>query len=220
MTFPADSSAYTALRERMVEDQLRGRGIADPRVLEAMRRVPRHEFAPPAYRPQAYADYPLPLAEGQTISQPYIVALMLVEAAITPQDRVLEIGTGSGYATAVLAELAKEVVSIERHASLASSASERLSLLGSRNVRVLHADGSRGFRELAPYDVILVWAAAPELPRQLPEQLAEGGRMVMPVGLADSQQLQFIQKHQGAATIRQGALCLFVPLVAGDVGSR
>jgi protein-L-isoaspartate(D-aspartate) O-methyltransferase len=215
---PADTSWYASLRARMVQEQLRGRGISDPRVLGAMLRVPRHEFAPPAHRDQAYEDHPLPLTEGQTISQPYMVALMLAQAAVAPQDRVLEVGTGSGYATALLAQLGKEVISLERHASLANSARERLEQLGANNVRVIEGDGSRGYAELAPYDVILVSAAAPELPPALVEQLAEGGRMIIPVGVADLQQLYRVEKSNGIPSLRRGEMCRFVPLVPGGTG--
>jgi protein-L-isoaspartate(D-aspartate) O-methyltransferase len=219
MTSPLDISDLSAQRRRMVEEQLRRRGIADDRVLDAMLRVPRHEFAPVGYRDQGYDDHPLLIGEGQTISQPYIVALMLEALAIKAGDRALEIGTGSGYVTALLAELAREVISIERHAALANSARERLSRLEYKNVRVLHADGSRGFPELAPYDVIIVSAAAAELPRELIDQLAEGGRMILPVGLGNSQQLQLIHKQNGEARIQRGEMCLFVPLIAGDVSN-
>jgi protein-L-isoaspartate(D-aspartate) O-methyltransferase len=217
MTSPADISVYSAQRRRMVEEQLRGRGISDSRVLDAMLRVPRHEFAPFAYRDQAYEDHPLPIGEGQTISQPYIVALMLAALAMTGHERVLEIGTGTGYVTALLAELAREVISIERHAALANSARDRLSGLGYGNVRVLHGDGSRGLASWAPYDGIMVSAAALQLPPELVDQLEEGGRMIIPVGAGNSQQLEFIGKQNGEATIRSGEMCLFVPLISGDV---
>ncbi len=181
----------------MVETQLRARGIADSRVLEAMARVPRHEFAPERYRDQAYEDHPLPIAEKQTISQPYIVAIMLQALALGPTDRVLEVGTGSGYVTALLAELAAEVVSIERHPSLSIAARDLLARMRYRNVRFMTGDGSRGFLEAAPYNAILVSAAAPELPHFLVQQLADGGRMIIPVGRDDSQQLQFIEMQHG-----------------------
>ena len=214
MTSPEIADVYSALRLRMVESQLRARGIADERVLSAMLRVPRHEFAPERYREQAYEDHPLPIAEGQTISQPYIVASMLEALQLSPQDKVLEVGTGSGYVTALLAELAPEVVSIERHASLAERACELLAGMGYTNVRIIVADGSRGFAELAPYDAIIVSAAAPELPRALIEQLAEGGRMIIPVGSDDAQQLQLIRMVNGQPEIVSRELCRFVPLVS------
>jgi protein-L-isoaspartate(D-aspartate) O-methyltransferase len=200
----------------MVESQLRARGIGDERVLAAMLRVPRQEFAAERYREQAYEDHPLPIAEGQTISQPYIVASMLEALQLSPQDKVLEVGTGSGYVTALLAELAPEVVSIERHASLAERARELLAGMGYTNVRMIVGDGSRGFAELAPYDAIIVSAAAPELPRALVEQLAEGGRMIIPVGSDDAQQLQLIRMVNGQAEIVSRELCRFVPLVSDN----
>ena len=211
-----DSAQYLALRQRMVEAQLRARGITDERVLAAMLRVPRHEFAPERYRDAAYEDHPLPIGEGQTISQPYIVALMLEALALRPTDKVLEVGTGSGYVTALLAELAADVISIERHAALANSAHELLSALGYRNVRILVGDGSGGLPEGAPYDAIIVSAAAAELPRELADQLADGGRLIIPVGPAESQQLQLIQKRNGELVILPRELCRFVPLVADD----
>ena len=216
MTSPEIADVYSALRGRMVESQLRARGIADERVLAAMLRVPRHEFAPERYREQAYEDHPLPIAEGQTISQPYIVASMLEALQLAPQDKVLEVGTGSGYVTALLAELAPEVVSIERHASLAERARELLAGMGYTNVRIIVGDGSRGFAELAPYDVIIVSAAAPELPRALMAQLADGGRMIIPVGSDDAQQLQLIRMRNGQPEIVSRELCRFVPLVSDN----
>jgi len=213
MSFP-DSSPYSTLQERMVNAQLRSRGITDERVLDAMARVPRHEFAPERYRDQAYEDHPLPIAEGQTISQPYIVAIMLQALALKASDRVLEIGTGSGYVTALLAELTGEVFSIERHAALANTARELLSRLGYRNVRVVVGDGTRGFAEGAPYDAILVSAAASELPHELVDQLAEGGRLMIPVGCDDSQQLHLIEKRNGQPKTTLREMCRFVPLVS------
>jgi protein-L-isoaspartate(D-aspartate) O-methyltransferase len=210
--FP-DTAGYLDLRRRMVETQLRERGIADPRVLDAMSRVPRHEFTPQSYRDQAYEDHPLPIGEGQTISQPYIVASMLEALALKASDRVLEVGTGSGYVSALLAELTAEVVSLERHAALADGARELLQRLGYANVKVILGDGSRGFPNSAPYDVILVSAAAVEVPRALVAQLAEGGRMIIPVGSGDTQQLQLIQRRNGQPMTTLRELCRFVPLV-------
>jgi protein-L-isoaspartate(D-aspartate) O-methyltransferase len=210
-----ENEFYEFARRRMVESQLRLRGIRDQRVLDAMLKVPRHEFVPERYRREAYDDHPLPIGEGQTISQPYIVAIMLESLAVKCTDKVLEVGTGSGYATALLAELAADVVSIERHAPLAHEAQRVIDDLGYRNVRVITGDGSRGFPESAPYDAILVSAAAYEVPRALVEQLAEGGRMIIPIGVGDSQQLQLIhiQNGQPRTTLRE--LCRFVPLVEG-----
>lgn len=216
MRSPVNTDVFTNLRQEMVERQLRLRGIADERVLGAMLRVPRHEFAPERFRDQAYEDHPLPIAEGQTISQPYIVALMLEPLVLSPADKVLEVGAGSGYVTALLAELVCEVVSIERHASLADSARQLLNDLGYTNVRVIAGDGSRGVPQFAPYNAIIVSAAAPELPEGLVEQLADGGRMIIPVGEGDSQQLQFIHKEDGKVISRMRELCRFVPLVSEE----
>ena len=196
-----------------MNSQLRSRGITDQCVLDAMARVPRHEFAPERYRDQAYEDHPLPIAEGQTISQPYIVAIMLQALALKSSDKVLEIGTGSGYVTALLSELTGEVISIERHTALANAARELLSRLGYSNAKVVVGDGTRGFAECAPYDAILVSAAASELPHELVEQLAEGGRLMIPVGCDDSQQLHLIEKRNGQANTTLREMCRFVPLV-------
>jgi protein-L-isoaspartate(D-aspartate) O-methyltransferase len=209
-----NGSGFSDLRLRMVESQLRARGISDQRVLDAMLRVPRHEFAPERYRDQAYEDHPLPIGEGQTISQPYIVASMLQTLALAPTDRVLEVGTGSGYLTALLAELAAQVFSVERHAALADAARELLGRMGYANVRLIVGDGSRGFVEGAPYDAIIVSAAAAEVPHSLLEQLAEGGGLMIPVGPADSQQLQLIRMENGQPRISLHELCRFVPLVS------
>jgi len=214
MSSSLEGNPFTISRQRMVETQLRARGISDGRVLDAMIRVPRHEFAPERYRDQAYEDHPLPIIEGQTISQPYIVARMLEALSLSPSDRVLEVGTGSGYLTALLAELAAQVVSVERHATLANAARELLSRMGYNNVRVLVGDGSQGYAANAPYDAIIVSAAAADVPRALLQQLSEGGRMIIPVGMADSQQLQLIRKVGGQARTSLHELCRFVPLVA------
>lgn len=214
MTSPAPPDRYFFLRQQMVERQLRARGIVDERVLSAMSRVPRHLFAPESYRAQAYEDHPLPIAQGQTISQPYIVALMLEALALSPTGKVLEIGTGSGYVAALLAEIVTEVVSIERHVVLADSARSLLAELGYTNVRVVVGDGSHGLPESAPYDAILVSAAAPELPRELVDQLGDGGRMIIPVGSGEAQQLQFIYKENGEIRARLRELCRFVPLIS------
>lgn len=200
----------------MVAEQLRSRGIADERLLEAMARVLRHEFIPAPYRDQAYEDHPLPIGQGQTISQPYIVALMLEELALTPEDKVLEVGTGSGYVTALLAELAAEVFSIERHAALAEEARATLARLSYANVQLFVGDGSQGLPEHAPYDAILVSAAALRLPPALVAQLAEGGRMIIPVGPGDAQQLQLITIRNGQLQVQLRELCRFVPLVQGQ----
>lgn len=209
------SGAFTRDRQEMVSHQIRGRGIRDERVLAAMARVPRHEFVRADFRSQAYEDHPLPIGQEQTISQPYIVALMLEYLAIEPDNVVLEIGTGSGYQTALLAELAATVYSIERHLSLANSASAVLARLHYGNVKVLVGDGNRGLPEHAPYDRIIVSAAAHTIPPALFAQLREGSRMILPVGSEHAQELQLVQKKNGVAvtTLLEG--CRFVPLMAG-----
>jgi protein-L-isoaspartate(D-aspartate) O-methyltransferase len=203
-------------RLKMVEVQLRNRGISDQRVLAAFSHVPRHEFIGEHDRDQAYEDHPLPIGQGQTISQPYIVASMLESLSIQPSDRVLEVGTGSGYATALLAELAAQVVSVERHRPLAEQARTLLGRLGYRNVKVLTGDGSLGFPADAPYNAILVSAAAPELPPALVAQLAAGGRVIIPIGAEVSQQLQLIQIRNGEPHVMLRELCRFVPLITGS----
>lgn len=214
MASPADSPTYETLRQRMVNAQLRARGITDERVLDAMARVPRHEFAPERYRDQAYEDHPLPIGEGQTISQPYIVAIMLEALELKGPERVLEIGTGSGYVTALLAELAAEVISIERHQGLADASRELLARMEYKNIRVMAGDGSRGFPETAPYEAIIVSAAASQLPHEMVNQLAEGGHLIIPVGGDDSQQLQLIEKRNGQLRTALRELCRFVPLIS------
>jgi protein-L-isoaspartate(D-aspartate) O-methyltransferase len=200
-------------RVLMVDSQLRARGISDHRVLDAMLRVPRHEFVPESLRAEAYQDHPLPIGDDQTISQPYVVAVMLESLQLKPTDTVLEIGTGSGYVTALLAELSAKVFSIERHPALADKARETLAALGYTNVRVLTGDGTRGLPAVAPFDAILVSAAALEVPRALLSQLREGGRMIIPVGSPDTQQLQFIRMIDGQSVISQGDPVRFVPLI-------
>jgi protein-L-isoaspartate(D-aspartate) O-methyltransferase len=202
-------------RRLMIDDQLRSRGISDPRVLDAMLRVPRHEFVSPAHRAQAYEDHPLPIGEGQTISQPYVVALMLEALRTGPGEKVLEVGAGSGYATALLAQLAAQVYALERHDSLAASAREVLARLGYTTVTILTGDGTLGFPPAAPFDAILVSAAAPDLPTALIAQLGEGGRMIVPVGANDSQELQFIRIVNGRPVITAREAVRFVPLIHG-----
>jgi protein-L-isoaspartate(D-aspartate) O-methyltransferase len=217
MNSRVEPDVYSALRQQMVNSQLRDRGIRDGRVLAAMARVPRHEFTVGPFREQAYEDHPLPIGEEQTISQPYIVALMLQALRISPSDKVLEIGTGSGYVTALLSELTKQVYSIERHASLAQQARDILRNLGYTEARIVIGDGSRGLSEAAPYDVIIVSAAAPALPQELLAQLADGGRMIIPVGTDDAQQLQSIERYGSEVLISPREMCRFVPLVSGPV---
>jgi protein-L-isoaspartate(D-aspartate) O-methyltransferase len=214
---------FRAQRERMVRTQLAERGIRDVRVLDAMRKVPRHEFVPESLRQEAYEDHPLPIGEGQTISQPYIVAAMLEHLALQASDqtaeRVLEVGTGSGYVTALLSLLCAEVYSVERHAQLAALAESTLPRLGYRNVKIKVGDGSRGWPQYAPFDAILVSAATAEMPPALFAQLREGGRMVVPVGPPSSQELQLIRKIGGESEVKILEGCRFVPLVEGAVGS-
>ena len=197
----------------MVEKQIRRRHISDPRVLDCLERVPRHEFVSPDFLSRAYDDVPLPIGGGQTISQPYIVAAMTFALHLIGQERVLEIGTGLGYQAAVLSLLAKEVFTIERRAELALAASERLERLGYLNVHVHCGDGTLGLPELAPFDAILVAAAAPAPPQPLLAQLAEGGRMIIPVGDSDNQELQLIEKRGGKFSTKMLEGCRFVPLV-------
>jgi protein-L-isoaspartate(D-aspartate) O-methyltransferase len=201
-------------RQHMVETQLRARGIRDERLLGAMARVPRHEFVDPRYRDQAYEDHPLPIGAGQTVSQPYIVALMVERLSLQPSSIVMEIGTGSGYLTALLGELAQHVYSIERHAQLARQAEAILAGLGVTNVTVLVGDGSKGLPEHAPYDAIIVSAAASQVPPALFEQLREGGRMIIPVGLPEAQELQLVRKREGKPLITVLEGCRFVPLIS------
>ena len=211
-----DSSRYDAKSRQMVEAQLRTRGIHDSRVLDAMLRVPRHEFVPAESRMQAYEDRPLFIGEEQTISQPLIIAISLQALALTGSEAVLEVGTGSGYQTALLCSLAKQAYSVERHASLAQRAETRLAQLGFHNVKVAVGDGSQGWKEHAPYDAILVSAAAPSVPPSLVEQLADGGRMVVPVGPSNTQELLLIRKLGNAITTNTLDGCRFVPLIGAE----
>jgi protein-L-isoaspartate(D-aspartate) O-methyltransferase len=204
---------FAAARRAMVEGQIRKRGVSSPRVLEAMLSVPRHEFVPAEFQGDAYADKPLPIGERQSISQPYMVAAMSEALELTGAERVLEIGAGSGYQAAVLSLLAREVISVESHTSLALAAQERLTDLGYTNVHVHNGDGSLGFADAAPYDAILVTAAAPEIPRPLGDQLREGGRLVIPVGSQERQQLVQARKENGELKSRALFDCQFVPLL-------
>ena len=213
MTAEAQIDAFTAQRQSMVRLQLGARGIRDERVLSAMSRVPRHEFVAEDFRDQVYEDHPIPIGEGQTISQPYIVAIMLQALALNPSDVILEVGTGSGYVTALLAELAAQVFSIERHASLAERSRTLLVALGYTNACVFTGDGALGLAACAPFDAILVSAAALRLPPALPPQLREGGRMIIPIGSTDSQQLQFIRMVNGQPLNSLRELVRFVPLI-------
>jgi protein-L-isoaspartate(D-aspartate) O-methyltransferase len=205
---------FAAERQKMVATQLRARGIRDARVLRAMERVPRHEFVEPRYRDQAYDDHPLPINAGQTVSQPYIVALMLEILQLEPSSRVLEIGTGSGYQTAVLAEISDHVYSVERHPQLAREARETLSRLDFTNLILRVGDGGQGLPEYAPFDAIVVSAAAKQIPAPLFDQLREGGRMIIPVGPHEAQELQLVRKREGKPLITMLEGCRFVPLIS------
>lgn len=211
----SETDVFSLKRVRMVESQLRARGVRDERVLAAMGKVPRHEFVGAEYRSQAYEDHPIPIAQGQTISQPFIVAVMLEHLQLRPSDKVLEIGTGSGYMTALLAALADRVYSIERHALLANSARQLLTRLHYDNVEVVTGDGSQGLATHAPYDGIVVSAAALEIPPALFAQLREGGRMIIPVGPPEAQILQLVRKRDGQKLITSLDACRFVPFLEG-----
>lgn len=214
-----NSAKFEDARLDMVARQILGRGIRSPRVLAAMEAVPRHLFVPPGLASQAYADEPLPVGEGQTISQPYVVAASAEALALDGSERVLEVGAGTGYLAAVLSLLAREVIALEAIQALAESARRRLARPGYANVRIVVGDGSQGFSEAAPFDAILVSAAAPAVPQPLIEQLIEGGRLVIPVGATDSQQLLRIVKSDGQTTHQELFACRFVPLV-GRYGWR
>lgn len=210
----SQTARYTDARQQMVETQLRRRGIRDERVLQAMLHVPRHEFVLQEFREQSYEDRPLPIGEEQTISQPYIVAIMLEALALTPSDVVLEVGTGCGYLTALLSQLCQHVYSMELHPSLAQQAQAILQKLGYRNTTVLVGDGSQGFAEKPPYQAIVVSAAAAKIPEPLLDQLAEAGSMVIPVGPPEAQQLQLVRKQSGNPVITVIEGCRFVPLLS------
>ena len=207
-------------REDMVRYQLAGRDISDERVLAAMREVPRERFVPADYADQAYDDGALPIGNGQTISQPYIVALMIQAAALQPEDRVLEVGAGSGYAAAVMSRIAREVIAIERHAGLADEAREHLAALGYSNVELIVGDGTRGCTDKAPFDAIIVSAGGPGVPHALQQQLDLAGRLVIPVGDDRSQRLLKVTRT-GANHFEEEDLgeVVFVPLI-GEEGWR
>ncbi len=208
------SGEYAEARKRMVQEQILGSGVRDERVLRAMSKVPRHLFVPPAYRYLAYADGPLPIGMGQTISQPYIVAFMTEALKLSPEDRVLEVGTGSGYQAAVLAELVKEVFTIEIIPELGREAEKRLNEMGYKNIHVRIGDGYLGWPEAAPFDAIMVTAAADEIPQPLMDQLKAGGRLCIPVGSADFVQYLIRITKTPTGTERETLLPVrFVPLV-------
>lgn len=205
------------LRASMVRDQLQRRGIKDLRVLAAMGKVERHLFVPDSERDSAYEDFPLPIGEGQTISQPYIVALMSELLDLRGREKVLEIGTGSGYQTAVLAELAREVFTVERVGPLAARAERSLAALGYGNISFRCDDGFAGWPEQAPFDAVMVTCAPDDIPERLGEQLAEGGRMVVPVG-REWQELKLARKEKGRLSVEPIAAVRFVPMVKGPGG--
>ncbi|MGH9498320.1 MAG: protein-L-isoaspartate(D-aspartate) O-methyltransferase [Terriglobales bacterium] len=219
MTTDIEDERFAALRQKMVNAQLRARGIRDQRVLAAMGKVPRHLFVDEEYRDSAYEDHPVPIGAGQTVSQPYIVAFMLEVLSLDGSERVLEIGTGSGYLTALLAELARQVYSVERIGSLSQAAESALQRLGYTNVSLKVGDGSTGWADHAPFDAIVVSAAAPEVPKALLEQLREAGRMIIPVGPAEAQELKLVRKERGRAVVTNLEACRFVPLI-GQEGYR
>ena len=208
-------SSLNAAKDTMIRRHLRQRGITDPRVLSAMARVPRERFLPQELRGDAYADRALPIDCAQTISQPYIVGLMSEALKLSGGEKVLEVGTGSGYQTAILAELARQVVTIERHARLSVKAGDLLDALGYQNVRYVFGDGMLGWPEESPYDRIAVTAAAAEFPTALFEQLVEGGILVVPIGGADYQTLEAIRKVEGRPKSVALSPCRFVPLLSG-----
>lgn len=209
-----DDAASRAERDGMVTRQIEARGVAAPSVLSAMRQVPRHLFVPTALRESAYADHPLPIGHGQTISQPFIVALMTELARPAPTDRALEIGTGSGYQAAVLSRVVSHVFSLENDDDLCRQASERLAGLGYGNVTVVRADGYEGWAPEAPFDVVLVTAAPPRVPQALVDQLAPGGRLVIPVGPHYGQELEVVEKRaDGSTTTKTITPVMFVPMV-------
>jgi protein-L-isoaspartate(D-aspartate) O-methyltransferase len=215
-----DDAALAARRKRMVETQIEARGVHDPGVLKAMAEVPRHLFVPPGSVDLAYEDHPLPIGEGQTISQPYIVAFMTERLALGPGAKVLEVGTGSGYQAAVLARIAAEVYTVEIHEELARQAAATLERLGVRNVRVRSGDGFFGWPEAAPFDGIMVTAAAPEVPPALFAQLKEGGRLILPLGDPQSfQVLTVVTKRRGRAVHEAVLDVRFVPMT-GEIQKK
>ncbi|HUJ29726.1 MAG TPA: protein-L-isoaspartate(D-aspartate) O-methyltransferase [Candidatus Acidoferrum sp.] len=216
---PHTSLSFEGERREMVAQQIRDRGIHSQRVLEAMQSVPRHLFVPPEYVSAAYEDEPLPIGEGQTISQPFMVAAMAEALSLEGGEHVLEIGAGSGYQAAVLSLLARDVIAVEVQSVLAELARERLARLGYANVRVEEGDGSLGWPSGAPYDAILVTAGAPAVPPPLVEQLADGGRLVIPVGRAEHQELLRVVNRGGRISQESLYACRFVPLL-GHYGWR
>ena len=208
------SRTYARMRNRMVDEQLVKRGINDRRVLDAIRVIPRHQFVLEEFKPQSYEDRPLPIGEGQTISQPYIVAFMSERLRLKPHQTVLEIGTGSGYQTAILCHLTHYVYSIERVSRLADQAGERIGDLGYNNIEIYVGDGSQGLPDQAMYDRIMVTAAVPRLPNVLCTQLSDhGGQLILPIGDEDVQELKLITRRGEQFTSRTLLRCRFVPLI-------
>jgi len=210
---------YSVLRKRMVEEQLIPRGIKTPRVLDAFYKVERHKFIPEALRTSAYADFPVPIGEGQTISQPYIVALMTECLDLKGEEKVLEIGTGSGYQAAILAELVREVYTVERFEVLAKGAESVFNELGYKNITIKVSDGTLGWTEVAPFDRIIITAASPRIPLPLTEQLKESGKLILPLGESFSQVLTVAEKKKGRFESVEVCGCVFVPLI-GKYASR
>ena len=211
-----EEKEYAFLRHAMVKNQIENRGISNPRVLEAMKKVPRHRFVPKNYRHLSYNDYPLPIGEDQTISQPYIVALMTEILNPDEKQTVLEIGTGSGYQAAILAELYNQVYSIEIIDSLGKQSRKRLAELDYRNVHVKIGDGYQGWKEYSPFDAIIVTCAPSHIPEPLKEQLAEGGKMIIPVGKAHDQKLILLIKEKGKINQKEVIPVRFVPMMGKD----
>ena len=205
-----------AARERMVETQLRTRGLRDERVLEAFRSIPRHLFVEPGMRESAYGDHALPIGHGQTISQPYMVALMTEVLRPKATDRVLEIGTGSGYQAAILSSLVQTVFTMERIPALAQRAQRTLADVGIRNVVQRMGDGTVGWKQFAPFEGIVVTAGAPRVPASLREQLSDGGRLVIPIGSGDRQTLQIVERQGERFSEKESCLCAFVPLIGKE----
>lgn len=213
---PADAADFEKQREKMVEQQIEARGVKDPATLKAMRTVPRHEFVPRHLREDAYGDHPLPIGHGQTISQPYIVAFMTEAIAPKPGEKILEVGSGSGYQTAVLAQMGAEVYTIEILEPLAETAKQTLARLGYKNAHVKHGDGYAGWSEHAPFDAIVVTCAPDQIPPALVAQLRDGGRMIIPVGGGMEQELVLLSKHGNLIEKHSVLPVRFVPMT-GEV---